>query len=245
MPFIGTLINSGAILIFSLLGCLVGKALPERVNKALLFAVGICVVYIGLNDAISEAPAVPEGFFLSAGVTKFLVMIISLCIGTVIGEIIDIDKWVGKLGERIESKFSKDSDNKGNFVKGFMNCTILTCVGAMAVNGAILDAVGKPDLLIAKAVLDAISVFILAASFGVGCAFSFIPTLLYQGTITLIALLLSKFIPEASISYMSQTGGLIIALIGTNLLGATNVKTANMIPAVFMPFIIAPIINLF
>lgn len=245
MPFIGTLINSVAILIFSLLGCLVGKALPEKANRMLLSAVAICVVYIGLNDALSSPPAVPEGFFLSAGVTKFLVMIISLCIGAMIGEIIDIDKWVGKLGEKLEAKFSKGTENSGSFVKGFMNCTIITCVGAMSVNGAILDATGKPDVLIAKAVLDGISVFILAASLGIGCAFSFLPTLLYQGSITLVALLLSAFIPEAAISYMSQTGGLIIVLIGTNFLGATNVKTANMIPAVFMPFIITPIINLF
>jgi uncharacterized membrane protein YqgA involved in biofilm formation len=245
MPFVGTLVNSAAILIFSLLGCLLGKALPERVNRMLLSAVAICVVYIGLNDALAAAPAVPEGFFLSAGVTKFLVIIISLCIGAVIGEIIDIDKWVGKAGEKLEAKFSKGEGSSGNFVRGFMNCTIITCVGAMSVNGAILDAVGKPDVLIAKAVLDGISVFILAVSFGIGCAFSFIPTLLYQGGITLIALLLSAFIPEAAISYMSATGGLIIVLIGTNFLGATNVKTANMIPAVFMPFILTPIINLF
>ena len=121
----------------------------------------------------------------------------------------------------------------------------MTCVGAMAVNGAILDATGDPEVLIAKSVIDAIACFVMATSLGIGCAFSAFPMLIYQGMITLIALLFSAVIPAESIYYLSVTGSLIIVLIGTNFLGATNVKTANMTPAVFLPLIITPILNLF
>ena len=169
-----------------------------------------------------------------------------MVIGNIIGEAIDIDKCVNRVGAKLELKLSKNSSGTaGNFARGFVENSILTCVGAMAVNGAILDAVGDPSVLIAKSVIDAVSSFILAASLGIGCAFSAIPMLIYQGTLTGLAMLMTSVISEACIYYISATGSLIIVLIGTNFLGATNVKTANMIPAVFMPMILVPILGLF
>lgn len=249
IPFTGTIINFSCIIIFSLLGAAVGQRLPERINRGVLAAVAICVVYVGLNGAF-EAPA-EEGialdtFFGNAELTKFVIIIVSMALGTVIGEIIDIDKWVNRLGERIEKKFIKDaSASKGNFSRGFVSCTIMTCVGAMAVNGAILDAVGNPNVLIAKSVIDAISCFVMATSLGIGCAFSAFPMLIYQGLITGAFLLAESVIPAATIYYLSATGSLIIVLIGTNFIGATNVKTANMTPAIFIPMILVPILQLF
>ena len=121
----------------------------------------------------------------------------------------------------------------------------MTCVGAMAVNGAIFDANGDPGILIAKSVIDAIACFVMATSLGIGCAFGAFPLLIYQGIITLFALLFSAVLPASSIYYLSVTGSLIIVLIGTNFLGATDVKTANMTPAVFIPLILVPILELF
>ena len=121
----------------------------------------------------------------------------------------------------------------------------MTCVGAMAVNGAILDGLGNPDVMIAKAIIDAVSCFVMASTLGFGCAFAAFPLLVYQGGLALLSFVLATSIPAASIAYMSATGSLIILLVGTNFLGATNAKTANMTPAIFMPLIIAPIINLF
>jgi uncharacterized membrane protein YqgA involved in biofilm formation len=115
----------------------------------------------------------------------------------------------------------------------------------MAVNGAIQDAVGKPDILIAKSVVDGIVVLIMSTTLGIGCAFSALSLLVYQGGITLIAYFASDFIPTATLSYMSVTGSLIIILIATNMLGLTKVKTANMIPAIFIPLLLAPIVNMF
>ena len=248
MPFLGTLINAAVIVIFSLLGSLLKRGVPERISRALFYAISIAVVFLGLDGAMNEAPCVPPGFFLNAGLTKFAVIILSLVIGTAIGEIIDIEKYVQRLGQRLESKLCpiKDQDYcAGNFAKGFITCTLTTCVGSMAVQGAILDGVGQPDILIAKSVLDAISCFVFSSTLGIGCAFSAIPMVLYQGGITLLSFVLSDVIPAAALSYLSATGSLILVLIGLNGLGATNVRTANMTPAIFVPLVLAPLINLF
>lgn len=248
MPFLGTIINFFVIVIFSSLGAMVKKGIPERVNRAIFSAISICIVFLGISGVLEDTPAVPEGFIFSAGLTKFIVLILSLVIGTTIGEIIDIDKWVNRLGMTLEKKMVKKPDPSyegGSFAKGFITITLTSCVGALAVNGAILDAVGKPDMLIAKSVIDAIACFVFATSLGIGCAFAAIPIFLYQGGITVIALLFSSVMPANTLSYLSAVGSLVLVLVGTNSLGATNVKTANMTPSLLMPFVLVPIIELF
>ena len=112
----------------------------------------------------------------------------------------------------------------------------------MTVNGAFLDAIGKPDILLAKSVIDGIMCVVMASTLGIGCAASSVFVLVYQGALTLVGLFLSDLLPASSITYMSVTGSLIIVLIGTNMLGATKVKTANMTPAIFLPALVAPLI---
>jgi uncharacterized membrane protein YqgA involved in biofilm formation len=259
MPFIGTIINLSCIVLFSVLGSLVRHGIPQRCKKAILSSVAICVFFFGISNAVSPPDPnlnLPDAIF-GVDITRFVILILSMAIGTLIGELIDIDELVTRLGICLEKRFKRlfrkkcDEDvcdfeeQGGNFAKGFVSCTIMTCVGAMSVNGAILDATGEPGMLIAKAVIDAISCFVMATSLGIGCAFSAIPVLVYQGSITLITLFFSDIIPAESIYYLSLTGYLIIILIATNFLGATKIRTANMIPAVFMPLIITPIISLF
>jgi uncharacterized membrane protein YqgA involved in biofilm formation len=250
LPFAGTLINAASIIVFSLLGALVKHSVPERVNRAVLSAVAIAVVYLGVEGALDPAEGYLDTFFGNTSLTKFIIIIVSLAVGTAIGEFIDIDKWVNRMGDTLERTFVKKKSNVGNFAEGFISCTIMTCVGAMAVYGSILDATGDSSTLIAKSVIDAIACFIMATSFGIGCAFSAIPMLLYQGFITIIAIVMSdafagSFVFDAGVYYLSCTGSLILILIGLNFLGATKVKTANMTPAVFVPFILVPILNLF
>ena len=170
-------------------------------------------------------------------------MILSLGLGTFIGELVDFDRRVNSLGDMLARKFSHDGDG-GSFAKGFAQCSILFCVGAMAVNGAFADAIGKPDILLAKSVIDGIMCFMMATTLGVGCAFSAVPVLVYQGVLTGLGYWLTDALPVSTVTYMSVTGSLIIVLIGTNLLGVTKVKTANMIPAIFLPIAIAPLILL-
>lgn len=243
MPFLGTIVNFLAVLICGVLGTLVKKGVPERISKALMSAMAICVIYIGVDGALEPALIISDGAFLSKGLIKILVMIISMGVGTLIGELVDIDKWVGRLGEKLEKRFSRDSE-KGNFAQGFVSCSLLFCVGAMTVNGAFADAMGKPDILLAKSVIDGVGCFIMASTLGIGCAFSAFFVLLYQGALSLIGYFLVDLLPTVSISYMSMTGSLIIILIGMNVLGVTKVRTANMTPAIFIPALITPIIQL-
>ena len=251
MPFLGTIVNFFVVLITGTLGSLVKKGIPERINNAIMSAMAICVIYIGIEGTLEAAPAVSEGAFLSAGLVKILVMIISLGVGTIIGELINIDKWVTRLGDFLESKFSGGRDAadgksaKGNFSRGFVSCSILFCVGAMAVTGSMQDAIGKPDIILAKSVIDGIVCFVMATSLGIGCAFSSFFVLLYQGLLTLMGFGLAEILPTSTVTYMSVTGSLVILLIGTNVLGVTKVKTANMIPAIFMPILVAPLFALF
>ena len=243
MPFLGTIVNFIVVLLAGILGTLVKKGIPEKVSQAIMHAMSACVVVIGVDGFMEPAPPVAEDSFLSAGLVKVLIVIISMGLGTLIGTIIDIDGWVGKFGLFLEKKLGKLSTG-GGFSKGFVSCTLLSCVGAMAINGAIADAMGSPDILIAKSVIDAFSCFMMATSLGIGCAFSAFMLLLYQGAISIGGYFLFSSIPAATLSYVSMTGSVVIMLIGTNILGATKVKTANMIPAIFLPFAVAPLFNL-
>lgn len=240
MPFLGTIVNFFAVLICGSLGMLVKKGVPERISKALNDAMAICVIYIGVSGMLESAPTV-DCRYMSSGLVKVLIMVISMALGTLAGELIDIDKWVNKLGTYMEDSFA-GKDEKGSFAEGFVTCSLLFCVGAMTVNGAFQDALGNPDILLTKSVIDGIMCFVLASSLGVGCVASSFFVLVYQGALTLIGLFLKGILPDTSIAYMSATGALVVILIGTNMLGATKVKTANLIPAIFTPALISPLI---
>ena len=246
MPFLGTLINFAAVVVFGVLGTFLKRGIPQRISDAIMSAMAICVIYIGVDGMIGQAPAISEDSFFSAGLVKVLIMILSMALGTLIGELVDIDKHITSLGDKLEKKLSVGGeDSKGRFAKGFVACSLLFCVGAMAVNGSIQDGLGNPDILLAKTVIDSISCFIMATTLGIGCAFSAFFLLAYQGAIAVIGYFLESFIPDSTIAYMSFTGSLIIIFIGTNMLKITKVKTANMIPALFLPLAIAPLFDLF
>ena len=219
------------------------KGVPENIKKTLMSAIGVCVIYIGIEGALETAPQISNGRFLSDGLIKILVMILSITIGGFIGELIDIDKQVNRLGNALEKKFNKGAE-QGSFGRGFVSCSLLFCVGAMTVNGAFADAMGKPDILIAKAVIDGVACFVMASTLGLGCVFSAFFVLIYQGLLTVAGLWIVDILPAATVSYMSVTGSLVIILIGTNVLGITNIKTANLTPAIFIPMILAPLARL-
>ena len=243
MPFLGTIVNFVIVLVAGILGTVVKKGIPEKVSKAIMCAMGACVVLIGVDGFLEPAPAVSADSFLSAGLVKVLIVIISMGIGTLLGTLLDLDGLVERLGLFLEKKLGKLSTG-GGFAKGFVSCTLLFCVGAMAVNGSIADAMGSPDILIAKSVIDGFSCFMMATSFGIGCAFSALGVLVYQGALTVGGYFLFSLVPPSTLSYVSITGSVVIMLIGTNLLGATKVKTADMIPAIFLPFLLAPLFDL-
>jgi uncharacterized membrane protein YqgA involved in biofilm formation len=243
MPFLGTIINFFGVIIAGALGALVKKGIPKRIADTVIYAVGICVVFIGIDGALEAAPIISYGSY--NGLAKTLIMIISMAVGALIGELVDFDRLITKLGNSLEAKLVSNEEDRrnGNFAKGFVSCSILFCVGAMAVNGGIEDGMGNPEILIAKTVIDFISCFLMATTLGIGCAFSAGVLLVYQGAFALLGMMLSTsgIVPESTIAYMSATGSLIIILIGTNMLGITKIKTANLVPAMFLPLILAPL----
>ena len=168
-----------------------------------------------------------------------LITILSMALGAVIGEILNLDTGIQKLGDWVQKKTQKIATGASSSVsEAFVTASLLFCVGAMAINGAIEDAFGNPDILLAKTVIDTISCFVMATSLGIGCALSAFTLLIYQGGIALLGSFVKDLIPAAGLTYMSVTGSLIIILIGTNMLGATKAKTANMIPAIFIPLLL-------
>ncbi len=240
-PYIGTIVNFAVVLILGILGSLIKKSIPEKYVNAVMSAMAICVIYIGIDGVLEDAPATDS--ILSPGLFKVLVMIISMVIGTVIGEIIDIDKQMHRMGEFMSNKLGKFGKNE-NFAKGFSSCAILFCVGAMTVNGAIAGASGDHKLLLTKSVIDGIAVLLMSSSLGIGCAFSAFFVLIYQGLITFFATFIVTSVSAATITYMSVTGSLVVILLGTNILGMTKIKTANMIPSMFVAIGVEALLNL-
>lgn len=232
-PYLGTIVNFAVVLILGTLGSFIKKGIPKRITESIMAAMAICVVYIGIDGILEKAPDVSEVSILPSGLFKVLVMIISMAIGTLIGELIDLDKWMNRLGNIVAVKLS-GKGSREDFAKGFANCSILFCVGAMTINGAIASASGNHDLLLTKSVIDGVSVLVMASSLGIGCAFSAFFLLLYQGSITFFAGFLVKVLSAATLTYMSVTGSLVVILIGTNVLGITKVKTVNMVPSMFV-----------
>ena len=223
MFLLGTIVNSAAVVLGGTLGTFLKKGIPDRIRNAVMSAIGLFIVYLGVSGSLVGKNA--------------LVAVLSLAIGTVIGELIDIDKRINSLGDLIQSKLKGKNGAQISISEGFVACTILFCVGSMAILGAMDDAKGNPDTLFAKAILDGISAFVMATTLGIGCALSAVSVFLYQGSISVLALLVLSELPVYMLNEISCVGSLIIIAIGTNMLGVTKIKTANLIPAMFLPLL--------
>ncbi len=223
MFMLGTLVNAALVLVAGIVGAQLKKGIPKRVSETVLHGMALCVMFIGISGAL-----VGE---------NILIAIISLGVGALLGELINIEKYVNKLGDFLQSKVKKKNDGT-SIGEGFVACTLLFCVGSMAIVGAIEDAMGDPSTLLAKAVIDMISCLIMATTLGIGCAFSSISLLVYQGSISVLALLFLTELPLTMLNEMSCVGSIIIIAIGLNMLGVTKIRTANLIPAMFMPLLL-------
>ena len=225
----GTIVNVAAIIVGSLLGLLVKGNIPKKVGDTVIQGLGLCVLLIGITGAIK--------------VNNLMLVIISMLIGAAIGETIDIDKLLNKLGEKAESKFK----GKGGCVsEGFVTSSLLFCVGAMAIVGALDSGLrGDYKILFAKSILDFVFSVITASTLGIGVMLSAISVFIYQGTITLLAVVLKGFLIQSVITDMTAVGSLLIIGISLNILGATKIKVANFLPAMFIPVIYQVITAIF
>ncbi len=228
----GVIVNSLAIICGGILGLIVNKGIPKRLDKSIMDGLALVVIYMGISGALKgDNP---------------LYVIISMVIGIIIGELIDIDKLLNKFGLYLDDKISnKNTDtsdelNKENKIsKGFVSSSLLYCVGAMAVVGSIQSGLSNDySVLFAKSVLDGVSSIFFAASMGVGVLLSSIAVLLYEGTITLGASGLSSILSTNVITYMTCVGSLLIMAMGLNMLKICDIKVANMLPSMFIPIIL-------
>lgn len=215
----GTLVNAGAIVAGGLIGITLRKGIPERVGNTVMQGLGLTVVLLGLQMALQTQNP--------------LVVIGSIVVGAIVGELINIEHWLDQLGQRLQSKVGGNSG--GDLSRAFVTASILYCVGAMAIMGAIEDGLtGQPNTLFAKSMLDGVTAIILTSTLGIGVLFSAAAVLVYQGAITLGAAWVAPVLSEGVVAELTATGGLLIVAIALNILGLTRIRVGNLLPAIFI-----------
>ncbi|HHV60512.1 MAG TPA: DUF554 domain-containing protein [Clostridiaceae bacterium] len=230
---LGTLINTCAIIAGGIIGIFLKKGLPERYKNTIIQTVGLAVMIVGISGALQSMYIVVEEGHLSR--EYIMLMVLSLVIGGIVGEFLNIEEYLNKMGMWFKQKLSF---NDSNFSQGFVGASLLFCVGAMAIVGSLEDGLaGNPGTLIAKSILDGVTAMVFASTLGVGVVFSSIPVLVYQGGITLLAGFLKPWLTDVVISQMSLVGSVLIMAIGINMLEIKKLKTGNMLPAIFIPLI--------
>ncbi len=226
MILLGTAVNALGVLGGGTLGLgvhhLLRRGIPERFSERIMEGIGLCTVCIAAGGILSGS--------------KTLVTILSMVVGAVIGEWLDLDGKIAALSRRLEERFAKGSG--GSFSKGFMTATLLFCVGTMSILGS-LDSGLRNDhaTLFAKSVMDTISACIFASSLGAGVLFSAVPILLYQGSITLLANVVGPYLTETVIAEMNTVGSLLLLGLSLDLLGIKHLKLMNYLPAMFLPIL--------
>ncbi|MFA7203633.1 MAG: DUF554 domain-containing protein [Arcobacteraceae bacterium] len=224
---IGTIINSIAIVVGCIIGIFLKGRFPQRIGYILFQGIGLTTLMIGIQMAVKG--------------NNVLIIILSMVIGGIIGEIIDIEKRLDQTGNRIKKIFKKQEGNE-KFTEGFIAASLLYCVGSMAVMGAIEEGInGNPDILLAKAALDGISSIIYTSSLGIGVIFSVIPVFLYQGVITKLANLAQNIINLEIINEMTAVGGILIIGLALGILEIKKIKVANLLPSLLIVIVLTAI----
>ena len=239
MPGIGTIINVLAIIVGGLAGLLFGKAIKEKARESLCVACGVSVMILGIAGALEKMFVLGNDGRISSSGTMLVVGCI--CIGTVIGEIIDIESAFERFGEWLKMKSGNAKDKR--FVESFVNASFTVCIGAMAIVGSIQDGLEQnPSTLITKSILDFIIVLVMSGSQGIGCIFSAIPVAILQGSVTVLSRLISPVMTPAALSNLSLVGSVLIFCVGVNLVFGKKVRVANMLPSIVVAVVITFII---
>lgn len=224
----GTIVNSITIIVGSLLGIILKNSIKEDYKNTIMTGVGLTVIIIGINGGIKSQ--------------NMVLVIVSIVLGSLIGEIIGIEEKLIKLGDKMSQYFG-NSDS--NFSQGFVTASLVYCVGAMSIIGALESGLlNSNETLYAKSVLDGVSAIILASTLGIGVIFAVIPVFIYQGSISVLSHYLKDILVDSLILEVSAIGGILIMAIGINLLGIKKMKVGNMLPAVFLPIIYQICLNL-
>ena len=232
---LGTLINTAGIVLGGVSGHFFGKLLKERHQTSLTSACGISVMFIGTAGAMEGMLTINNGVINSG---QAMLVTICLALGTLLGEIINIEGLFERFGEWLKIKTGNAKDKE--FVNAFVTASLTVCIGAMAIVGAIQDGIlGDWSVLATKSVLDFIIIMVMTCSLGKGCAFSAIPVLLFEGLITIFASFLKPVMTDIAMNYLSLIGSILIFCVGLNLIWGKKVRVANMLPAVVFAVIAA------
>lgn len=226
-----TFINAGLILLGGALGLRFQNLIRDGLMSILTHALGLCVLVIGISSA--------------TGTQNMLCVIVCMVIGAVIGHAIDIERRLEGAGDFLRAKFMRGSSGS-RFTEGFMNASLLFCVGAMAITGSIEAGLNHNyEIIVSKGVIDGVTSISFAATMGVGVLFSTIPLLIYQGGITLLAGWVGPCLPDPVITEMTAVGGALIIAIAVNMLELRRekIKVGNMLPAIFLPILYMPLSN--
>lgn len=226
---LATIINVALILVGSAVGLLFKNVINEKLMSILTHALALCVLGIGVSNMI--------------GTENMLCVIVCMVLGTVIGHAINIEGGLERSGDWLRAKVAK-GDGESRFTEGFVNASLLFCVGAMAITGSIEAGLNHNyEIIVSKGVIDGVTSISFAAAMGAGVAFSVVPLFVYQGLITLLAAWVGPLLPTAVITEMTAVGGALIVAIAINMLelGKTRIKVGNMIPAMFLPIAYIPL----
>ena len=220
---IGTLVNTLAAEVGGLLGSLLKKGIPERFADLVQKGLALCVLYIGIKGSLVG--------------TNTLVTILSLVLGAILGELLNIDGAIERLGAWAQGKLSKGGGSR--LGEGFVTASLLFCVGSMSVVGSLQSGLtGNHETIFTKSMLDFVSAIILASSLGLGVCLSGAFVLVYQGAIVLLARWAAPVLSDYVVAEMSCAGSLLIVALGLNMLGIAKLKVANLLPAMFLPIIL-------
>ena len=232
---LGTVINSAAIAAGGLIGHFTGKLFRQEQQEALNKTCGISVMFIAIAGAMQGMLRVESGKLRSG---KSMLVVLCLALGTVIGELIGIEKGFETFGEWLKRKTGNSGDKQ--FVNAFVTASLTVCIGAMAIVGAIQDGVsGDYSTLVVKSVLDFIIIAVMTSSLGKGSIFSAIPVFLFEGAVTLLGRLVSPVMTDLAVAYLSLIGSILIFCVGVNLVWEKKIRVANMLPAVALAVLAA------
>ncbi len=215
---LGSLVNGLAVVIGGLFGLAFGSKMPEKMRELIFQGLGLCIIVLGLQSAL-------QGI-------KPLITIIGIVIGSIIGELLQIEYWLTRIGDKVKSLTGSSNPR---FTEGLVNGSLLFCIGAMGILASIEEGLRDlRDIAYAKSIIDFFAAMILAASLGLGVIFSGISVFIYQGCFVLMSSFLASFINDSIMLQISATGGILMIAIGFNILKCTQIRIGNMIPALFI-----------
>ncbi|MHC1786772.1 MAG: DUF554 domain-containing protein [Christensenellales bacterium] len=229
----GVIINTLAVFLGSFIGLALRRGIPERITQAVMTAIGLSTLYLGISGALA--------------ISQVIVAILALVLGSALGTLLDIDGAVKRLGGLVEGRMRRSEGREGPAIgEGFVTASLLFCVGSMTIVGSLNAGLsGDYGMLLAKSVLDLISSVMLSVSLGLGVMLSGVFVFLFQGALVLLAGVLKPLLSSDAVALMSGTGGLLILALGLNLLGITRIKVADMLPAILLAPIFGALAALF